>query len=331
VVGDRAVVGKRGGVGDRVTGSSILAEAAALERRGEPFVLATVVWRRAPSSGRQGAKTIIRPDGTTSGWIGGACAGPTVVREAVAALADGRPRLLFLGPAGELDGGLRTDVVNVPMACESEGALELYLEPVLPHPQVLVIGGSPAVRTLVELAAALGWRAEAVDDADLGGLAIDGRTAVVVATQGHYDEDALEAALATNAGYVGLVASAARAPAVLAELEARGVDAGSRSRVRAPAGLDLGRIDHAEIAVAVLAELVALKASGGLGAMPAEAAMTTRSAEAVDPVCGMTVTVSGARHVVEHEGDRWYFCSTGCQRAFQSDPDKYSGAGPGVR
>jgi xanthine dehydrogenase accessory factor len=313
-----------------VTRPSILAEAADLERRGEPFVLATVVWRRAPSSGQQGAKTIIRSDGRTSGWIGGACAGPTVVREALAALGDGRPRLLFLGPAGELDGGLRTDVVNVPMACESEGALELYLEPVLPRPQVIVIGSSPAVAALVELAGALGWRADELDDAELGSVsgAIDGRTAIVVATQGHYDEDALEAALATEAGYVGLVASATRAPAVLAELAERGVDAEARARVRAPAGLDLGRIDHAEIAVAVLAELVALKAAGGLGA-PIDTTVAA-TAQAIDPVCGMAVDVEGAHHVVEHGGTRWFFCSAGCQRAFASDPDKYASGGPGV-
>jgi xanthine dehydrogenase accessory factor len=325
-------VGRHRGVGNkRVTGRSLLAEAADLERLGEPFVLATVVWRRAPSSGQQGAKTIIRADGRTSGWIGGACAGPTVVREALAALGDGRPRLLFLGPAGELDGGLRTDVVNVPMACESEGALELYLEPVLPRPQVIVVGSSPAVTTLVELAGALGWRAEATDDADLGGATgpIDGRTAIVVATQGHYDEDALEAALTTEAGYIGLVASAARAPAVLAELAERGVDAEARARVRAPAGLDLGRIDHTEIAVAVLAELVALKAAGGLG--PSIDPTVAATAQAVDPVCGMTVDVDGARHVLDHAGARWYFCSAGCQRAFRSDPDKFAAAGPELR
>jgi len=287
-------------------------------------VLATVVWRRAPSSGRQGAKSIIRADGRMSGWIGGACAGPTVIREAMAALRDGRPRLLFLGPAAELDGGLRADVVNVPMACESEGALELYLEPLLPEPHVVVIGRSPAVATLVELAGVLGWRARAVDDTDLAGLAIDARTAVVVATQGHYDEDALEAALATDAGYVGLVASAERATAVLAELEARGVTNEARARVRAPAGLDLGRVDHAEIAVAVLAELVAHRAAGRFRAPvgsvgSAEATVT----QATDPVCGMTVDVGGARHTADHDGTTWYFCSAGCKREFTTNPAKF--------
>lgn len=304
-----------------MTRRSILEEAVDLQRRGEPFVLATVVWRRAPTSGQQGGKTIIRADGTMSGWVGGACASPTVLREARLALEDGRPRLLLLGPAGELDGALRPGVVNVPMACESEGALELYLEPVLPPPHVIVVGRSPAVDALVELGRGLGWSADAVDRPDLSNFSVDGRTAVVVATQGHYDEDALEAALATEAGYVGLVASATRAEAVLAELRARGLSGEARARVRAPAGLDLGRIEHAEIGVAVLAELVELKASGGLTAPVAAAPPPI---EAIDPVCGMTVDPADARHRFEYGGAVWYFCSAGCRRAFQSDPDKFS-------
>jgi xanthine dehydrogenase accessory factor len=299
---------------------SILEEAVDLQRRGEPFVLATVVWRRGPSSGQQGGKTIIRADGAMSGWIGGACATPTVLREARAALEDGRPRLLVLGPAGELDGALRPDVTAVPMACESEGAMELYLEPFLPPPGVVVVGRSPAVETLADLAGVLGWRTATVDDADLAGLTIDSATAVVVATQGHYDEDALQAALATDAGYVGLVASKARADAVFAELRARGVADDQLARVTAPAGLDLGHVVHHEIAVAILAELVARRAAGGL---TAPASPAPRTVETVDPVCGMTVDVADAHHQIVHDGTTWYFCSAGCRRTFESNPAKF--------
>ena len=117
-------------------------------RRGDAFLLATVVWRRGPSSGKRGYKALVFPDGAVVGWLGGACAEPTVVREAKQALQDAHPRLMFLGPADELDGRFRKGVVSVPMACESEGALEVYLEPVLPVPHVVVIGRSPAVGTL---------------------------------------------------------------------------------------------------------------------------------------------------------------------------------------
>ena len=127
--------------------------------RGEPFVLATVVWRRAPSSGKEGATALITPDRTVRGWLGGACAEPTVVREALKALEEGSPRLLFLGPPEELEGRARDGVVTVPIACQSEGALEVYVEPVLPQPQLVAIGRSPAADALAALAAGLGWRA----------------------------------------------------------------------------------------------------------------------------------------------------------------------------
>ena len=129
----------------------VLARAVALRERREPFALATVVWRRSPSSGHLGSKALILSDGTMQGWLGGACAQPTVVHEALAAMSDGRSRLLLLGQPDDL--GVRPDdgILKVPMACESEGAMEIYLEPVLPAPQVVIIGRSPAVFTLAQL------------------------------------------------------------------------------------------------------------------------------------------------------------------------------------
>jgi xanthine dehydrogenase accessory factor len=310
--------------------------AAELARRGQPFVLATVVWRRGPSSGKQGSKAVILPDGTVRGWLAGACAEPTVIAEARAAMADGRPRLLFLGPADELDGVLRAGVMTVPLACESEGALEVYLEPNLAPPHVVVIGRSPAADTIAALARALDWRATIVDDEgsadhpdgipvidelDLGGLGVDGTAAVVVATQGHYDEAALEVALGTSAGYVGLIASRKRADSVREYLRERGIPEDALARVRAPAGIDLGKVEPGEIGVAVLAELVALKAAGVLG--PSVGA-TRALEEARDPVCGMIVDVARVRLRSEHEGRTYFFCSAGCRRKFDADPVKYA-------
>ena len=228
----------------------VLALAADLSRRGRPFVLATVVWRRAPSSGKEGSTALVTPDRRVRGWLGGACAEPTVIREALRALEEGSPRLLFLGPPEELAARGREGVVTVPIACQSEGALEVYVEPVLPQPHLVVIGRSPAVGTLASMAGALGWRTVVVDE---GGLAEDypgadrvltslelsnadvtERSVIVVATQGHYDEAALERALATPAAYVGLVASRKRADAVLGYLRDRGAsDDAARPRARA--------------------------------------------------------------------------------------------------
>ncbi|HEY7755172.1 MAG TPA: XdhC family protein [Actinomycetota bacterium] len=317
----------------------VLALGAELSARGEPFVLATVVWRRAPSSGKEGSTALVTPDRRVRGWLGGACAEPTVIREALKALEEGTPRLLFLGPPEELAARGRDGVVTVPIACQSEGALEVYVEPVLPQPQLVVIGRSPAVATLAALATALGWRTVVVDDGgaeadypdagrvlttlDLEPAGVTERSFVVVATQGHYDEDALERALATPAGYVGLVASRRRAEAVLGYLRDRGVDEATLGRVHAPAGIDLGRIAHEEIAVAILAELVRERAAGHLEAAPP--AEIPRHEE-LDPVCGMTVDVASARHRSVHEGTTYYFCSAGCLQRFEQEPARYVAA-----
>jgi xanthine dehydrogenase accessory factor len=269
--------------------------------------------------------------------MGGACAQPSVVREALACLEDGEPRLLFLGQPDELDGRSHDGLTSIAMACESEGALEMYLEPMMPEPHVVVIGRSPAVDALAAMASALGWEATIVDDGgsaaehpapgivrtklDLTAVPVDAATAVVVATQGHYDDLALVAALATDAGYIGLVASAKRAETVLDALRARGHGPDDLGRIHAPAGLDLGPVGNAEIAAAILADLVRRRARGELEltAAPAEPRQ-----EAIDPVCGMTVLVADAKYHSLHDGTDYWFCASGCKRAFDADPSAFA-------
>jgi xanthine dehydrogenase accessory factor len=319
-----------------VTDVRALADAVELAAARVPFALATVVWRRGPSSGHVGAKAVITGDGVVHGWLGGACAQPTVVRAAVDAMRDGQPRLLFLGQPDELDRRAEEGMVTVPMACESEGAIEVYLEPVLPRPQIVAIGRSPAVFTLASLGVALGWDVAVVDDGgraadhphpdlvrsslDLSDLGIGRASAVVVATQGHYDDLALEAALATDAGYIGLVASRKRADTTLDILRRRGVRTEHLTRIVAPAGIDLGPIENDEIAVSILADLVARRASGHLTPRIVPAA---EQVTAIDPVCGMTVAVRDAKHVVDLDGERHYFCAASCKAAFAADPDRF--------
>ncbi len=290
----------------------IVDRAARLRAEGRPFALATVTWRQGPSSGTPGAKAIVHPDGSTEGWIGGACAEPSLVAAALEALKDGRPRLLTLGRADSREG-----VTEVPMACSSEGAMEVFVEPMMPSPTVHVVGRSPMVDTLARLVGDVGWRVVVVDEPRLSGVTED--SFVIVATQGHYDEPALEAALATPARYVGLVASAKRAAAVMEWLRGRGVGEEELTRVRAPAGMDLGPVAHEEIAVAILAEIVALRASGLLGGT----VNVAEPQQAIDPVCGMTVDVAAARWVGEHGGVKVYFCAPGCQKAYESDPSAF--------
>ena len=313
----------------------LLALAADLSRRHQPFLVATVVWARGPSSGKRGSSAIIDAEGNVNGWIGGACAEPVVRREAREAIGDGKPRLLFLGTPEDIRQIDRPDVISVPISCTSEGALEVFLEPMLPQPHIVAVGRSPAVRTLTHLAAALDWRVTVVDDGgrldDHPGATevvtsltmpdgIDSRTSIVIATQGHYDEPALEAALTTAAGYIGVVASAKRAETVLGYLRDRGVSQEQLDRITAPAGVDLGHIQHREIGVAVLAELVALRARGDIG-NGVESALPSHTA--IDPVCGMEVEVASARWISEHDGETYYFCAPGCKAAFEKTPEAF--------
>jgi xanthine dehydrogenase accessory factor len=305
-------------------GWGVLEQAGELTRRGEAFALATVVWRQGPSSGQQGSRAIITEAGELRGWIGGACAEPAVIREAQRVIAEGAPQLLLLGSPEQFGAAVPEGMTVVPISCQSEGALEVYIEPVLPAPHLVVVGRSPMAHTLADLARALGWRTEVVDGPEFTAAHATGRSMVIVATQGHYDEEAVEQAVAAQPAYLGLVGSRRRGAAVLGYLAERGVPQDQLDRVHTPAGLDLGKTTHQEIAVAILAELVQLRASGALGSdRPAQAARAQPPAQATDPVCGMAVTAGAAGRPLEHDGVTYYFCSAGCRRAFEQDPAAY--------
>jgi xanthine dehydrogenase accessory factor len=309
-----------------VEGIAILAEIGELTRRGQPFALATVVWRQSPSSGQPGARAIVTAEGELRGWIGGACAEPAVIREAQRAIAEGTARLLLLGTPDQFGEAVPEGVTVIPIACQSEGALEVYIEPVLPVPHLVIVGNSPMARTLASLAGALGWRADLVSGPDFGAAGADQKSMIVVATQGHDDEDVLERAVAVRPAYLGLVGSRRRGATVLGYLADRGVPQEELHRVRVPAGLDLGKTTHTEIAVAILAELVQLRAAGALrepAGNPAARAAPDSPAQAADPVCGMTVAADASGRPLRHDGADYYFCSVGCRRAFEKDPDAY--------
>jgi xanthine dehydrogenase accessory factor len=324
-------------------GWEILKQAGELERRGQAFALATVVWRQGPSSSQQGARAIITAEGELHGWIGGACAEPVVIREAQRVIADSTPRLLLLGTPDQFGAAIPEGITVVPISCQSEGALEVYIEPVVPAPHLVIVGRSPMARTLADLARALNWRTDLVAGEDFAAAGAHEQSMVIVATQGHGDEEAVEEAVAARPAYLGLVGSRRRGAAVLGYLADRGLPADQLDRVHVPAGLDLGHTTHQEIAVAILAELVQLRASGALAgtAATAPARSTTAAAprrtppaeaparhaeepaEAVDPVCGMTVAATAASHPLAHDGVTYYFCCTGCRRKFELDPAAY--------
>ncbi len=335
---------------------------AELARRGESFALATVVWRQGPSSGKESCRAIITATGELHGWIGGACAEPVVIRQAREVISEGVPRLLLLGTAEQFGGPLPEGMNFVSISCQSEGSLEVYIEPIQPAPHLVVVGHSPMASTLAELSRALGWRTDLIAGQDFTAAAATQRSIVVVATQGHHDEEAVTEAIAARPAYVGLVGSARRGAGVLGYLAERGLPAGELDKVHVPAGLDLGPTTHREIAVAILAELVKLRASGALAAagagpatdsgaratahklptagdsgantpsaaapLPGGAASSGPAApcgdeDAVDPVCGMTVTAAPGAYPLAHEGVTYYFCCAGCHGAFGKDPASY--------
>jgi len=321
----------------------LLEEMGALARRGQAFAVATVVWRQSPSSSQPGARAIITADGELRGWIGGACAEPVVIREAQRVIADGTARLLLLGSPEQFGAAIPDGVTVVPISCQSEGALEVYVEPVLPAPHLVIVGSSPMAHTLASLSGALGWRTDLVPGPDFATASADERSMIVVATQGHDDEDVLERAVAARPAYLGLVGSRRRGAAVLGYLAERGIPQDELDGIRVPAGLDLGKTTHQEIAVAILAELVQLRASGALSgsrtgaAKPGRRPETAPFTEAVDPVCGMTVATGSSRSLsagapggrppelaLRHDGVDYYFCCAGCRQAFEKDPDAYT-------
>jgi xanthine dehydrogenase accessory factor len=329
-------------------GWTVLEQASELARLGQPFALATVVWRQGPSSSQQGSRAIITADGQLHGWIGGACAEPVVVREARQVIADGTPRLLLLGTPGQFGAAVPDGMTVVPISCQSEGALEVYIEPVVPAPHLVIVGHSPMANTLAALARALGWRTRLVAVGQFTAADADERSMVIVATQGHGDEDAVEQAVTARPAYLGLVGSRRRGTAVLGYLADRGLPTDQLDRVHVPAGLDLGHTTHQEIAVAILAELVQLRASGafggaspgaaagtGTGAASASPALAEPGAQAgspvttssfdrdgptTDPVCGMTVVATAAAYPLTHDGVTYHFCCAGCRREFERNP-----------
>lgn len=317
----------------------LLAEHAA---SATPCALATVVRTEAPTSAHPGDKAVITADGTLHGWIGGSCSEPLVRREALLAIADGLPRLVRIRPDPTVSETRSGNELTVATTCPSGGALDIFIDPQLPKPLLLVFGGSPAARMLVRLGADVGYRAVAVhtsatasdfpgadkvvdDLAAVTSLPASTDSWVVVATMGHYDEEALTAALQLSDADIALVASERRAKAVFAALRGQGVAESQIERVRTPAGGRRGRGGtQEEIALHALDEVVELRRAR------LDAARTLQPSAVVgfvtDPVCGMTVDVNDSRHQREWQGRTFHFCCAACAESFDAEPERFAAA-----
>jgi xanthine dehydrogenase accessory factor len=311
-----------------------LNKASELLAKRESFAVAEVVRYLSPISGKVGDKAIVFADGTVWGWIGGGCAQPAVIKEALKALKDGRPRLVRISPFSSQEEG----IVAYNMTCHSGGTLDIYIEPVLPKPHILILGCSPVGRTLATLAKAINYAVSiaahqadqesypdadrVLADLDFSTMGIGPQTFIVVSTQGEFDEEALEQALKTDASYVAFIASKAKAARVLQHLGERGISAERLNQVRAPAGLNIQAGSEEEIAVSILAEIVQLSRSQVI-VQNDLAVSHEENQEAKDPICGMTVEIKTALYKSESDGKAFYFCCGGCKQTFDRQPDKY--------
>jgi xanthine dehydrogenase accessory factor len=312
-----------------------LKKADELLRKGEPFAVALVVRCETPISGKPGDKAIILASGELWGWVGGGCAQPAVIAEALQALNDGQPRLVRIGQSSSQEEGFVTYNMN----CQSGGTLDIYIEPVLPKPHILILGRSPIAQTLAKLAKTINYTVSVAapqagpgsfpdadrvqDDLNLSNLKIGPQTYIVVSTQGECDEEAVESALQTDASYVAFVASKPKAAKILEHLRGRGIESARLDQLRAPAGLDLHAGSQEEIAVSILAEIVQIcrnTTSKQQSLPPAPDPKQT----AIDPICGMSVDAGTAKYKSEYEGRCFYFCCNGCKQTFEKHPEKFA-------
>ena len=313
-----------------------LSRVSALRSAERPFAMAIVVRYDPPVSGKPGDKAIIEEDGRIWGWVGGGCVQPLVVQEALRAIEEGNPRLARIAPTP----GSKSEsgTVDYTMTCHGGGALEIYIEPVLPRPHILIVGRSLVAQTLCRLAKAIGYHitvvafgatGESFPEADVTAEALDLRqlhvtpkTYVVVSTQGEQDEEALELVAQTSVPYISFVASEVKARKIRDFLAGKGISQDRLSRIRAPAGLHLGHLSPEEIAVSILAEIVQLRKAGTAPIQRKDQAGDAFG-PANDPVCGMAVEENGTKYVSDYRGQMYFFCCAGCKQTFDQQPEAY--------
>ncbi|SNT26186.1 xanthine dehydrogenase accessory factor [Asanoa hainanensis] len=295
-----------------------------LRQARSPFVLAVVVRAERPTSAKPGDRAIIHADGTIEGFVGGSCAESTVRIQSLRQLAAGESTLLRITPGGDSTGPRDLPgLVVTDNTCLSGGTIDVFLEVVVPAPLLQVYGDTPIARALVSVGSAAGYE---VRIAPAPGPVPADALAVVVASHGHDETGLLAEAVSAGVPYIALVASPKRGAAVLAE---SGVPAG---RVKTPAGLDLGARTPGDVAISILAEVVAARTGLPRPAPAPRApllqiglAVPTPPEIAIDPICEMEVVVEPGALSYEHAGRTWYFCAPGCRKKFAADPARWGG------
>lgn len=314
-----------------------------LKKKNEPFAIAVVIRREAPSSGKIGDKAVINKYGEIIGWIGGGCVKGIIVKEAADAMITGRARLVKIGKL--ITPTNQEGVMEYKMTCQSEGTVEVFIEPILPLPHLVVIGNTAIAKALVKLAGISGYRItgvaqdatlttfdkvdELITQLSLSQVKTTAASIIVVATQGESDEKALTEALQKDYAYLGFIASRKKMIAITEYLQNSGFDKKKIDSITSPAGIDINAKKPDEVAISILAQLIQVQHSK---AFPATFEKFESLKEDggkspvyyINPVCGVPVDINNPKHVIEYNNEKIYFCCDGCKIKFDAEPDKYS-------
>ena len=305
--------------------------------QGEEFAVAQVIWREAPSSGKPGDKAIILKDGTMIGWIGGGCVKGIAIKEAHEAIRENKSRLVRINP-DEVNGEEDSNHKTYRMTCHSGGTMELFIEPITPNPQLIIVGKSNIARALSKLAIAANLRVNVLsndvhkgmfpgvnnihDRVDFSKINIDKNTFIVVATQGEDDEESIRKALETSCNYVGFISSLRKSVKIKEYLEQTELSANRINELKTPVGMDINAKLPEEIAISILAEIVELFRDPNRK-VDNESDTVINDDSYINPVCGVSVSKKDAKHVLEYGAHTVYFCCDGCKVSFDTEPEKY--------
>ncbi len=318
-----------------------------------PFAIAMVVNRIVPTSGKPGDKAVILVDGTVIGWIGGGCTRGIVIKEAGLAMKEGKSRLVRIGQ-DDIDNQLNSGRIDYQMTCQSGGMVEIYIEPVLPKPHIIIMGKSHVAMALHKIAKAMDYSvsvaskgadmvmfpdADSIIEGELTPDLILPDTCIIVCTQGDNDAFYLKQAVLSSASYVAFVASRKKGQAVFHELRADGISFDQLKEVKTPAGLDIKAKLPDEVAISILAQIIEHVRSDTempdmapeLGTDPPRQAQLGDDLSGIamnpgiyiNPVCGIPVEKATAKHILEYKGENVYFCCDGCKVQFEAEPEKF--------
>ncbi len=308
--------------------------------RDEPIAMAIIVHREGRTSSKPGDKAIITAKGEVKGWIGGGCTRGIIIKEAIASFQDGKPRLVKIQPTENTP--KQHGVLYYEMTCMSGGTVEVYIEPIMPVSQIKIFGSSHIAKALCKIGKASGFGVTVISDHaekemfpdadDIHALKdYDGEASekdyIVVCTQGENDSNSLLKAINLNTDYISFVASMKKANSVFMGLKANGVTANQLSNIKTPAGLDINAKTAEEVAISILGQIVQTKRAEELiiekDLNMNELALSDNDDLYINPVCKIPISKKSAKHILEHNGEKVYFCCDGCHDSFVKEPELY--------